>query len=206
MPPVAVGDIIQVTMKGRANDQTTLTVFHYQTVVAPSGTDGVVQIKNFADGFDAGIQSPGPALLQCISETWTWESTRAQNIYPNRQIYVDSLVDLPGIRPDTCTAQNVSAVITKRGAFAGRRYIGSTHIPGIASGDYNNGLLTPDLKGLMALAAQRYKLPYTPTLGGGEYRMIIFNRANPALSLGIEATTVQPELRVMRRRTVGLGI
>jgi len=204
MAGLNVGDIVQISLRGRHAGQRILSIFHYQTLVASSAPSTEDALLLVAQQFDAGTNNPTLAMLACLPATYTLESVRAQRVYPVRSIYVDAASGLPGLT-DGNTSPNWAVAITRRGPNGGRKYVSTLRLGPITADDQFFGLLSPAFKEKLEVVATRMKQVYSLSLDGWEARPIIYNKSTPGLSLGIVATTVQPETRVMRRRTVGLG-
>jgi hypothetical protein len=101
----------------------------------------------------------------------------------------------------------VAAVITKRTAFAGRWAVGSFHLGGLPQNAYVNGTLEPTFKTSVGLVAAQLLEDITIAIVGGVYEPVIVHPvAAHDGSTVLRETDVQDTLRVMRRRTVGLGI
>lgn len=129
-------------------------------------------------------------------------------INPVRYFYVRSNLNIPGSYPTgDPIPSNSSAVITFQAEVAGRGRAGSTHVGGLTSSVYlDDGTIDPDyngaledlglalMKGIGGVAPNNYWVPVT------------YNGSKAPNWNGLVAFQVQQEMRVMRRRTVGLGI
>lgn len=206
------GTVFEVRLRGLVNAQQTLNVLHYR-VQNPSAlaSGGPEETALFA-ALTIGATSITTKYLACISPDFTLQSMDVQRIGPPRWINVRNGIALPGTFAGACDAQNVSGVITKYTETAGRSKIGSVHIPGLSKTSYLLGGLTAGLKAVMTTFAAALLNLQSPALGGGTYQPVIFHRGDPHHVPPIPNSTdeflsasVQDTLRVMRRRTIGVG-
>lgn len=116
------------------------------------------------------------------------------------------------------TVTNLAAALELRGDKASKRAVGTKHIPGVSGGSVVAGVLGAALIGALQNLGGASLLPVT--VATRIMTPIIFGRArpeytdkhgvlHPALPKSYQVVTgfaVQPTARVMRRRTVGLGI
>jgi hypothetical protein len=204
MAGLNTGDIVEVTMIGSLFGQTIRNVFHYRILNESTAVTYVQAAFAFAADFDAGTDSPGLAILSASAPEYRWKTTRVQRLFPQRDTYVETTVDLPGTST-TCTTSNLAAVITKRGALGNRANIGSVHIAAPpAAGQIDGTWYSTYLTKLQAVAACMTTL-YTVPLETMDARMVIYHRKNPELSAQVEFTQPRDTVRVMRRRTLRVG-
>jgi hypothetical protein len=204
-----VGSILEYSVVGQVNGQKTLTVLHYE-VSAPSAVgDPNLETNLFmAELEPLGSLNIISTYLSACSSAWTLIETRGQFVGPNRFSYANHPFGLAGSIGSDCRAQNVAGVITKRTLYTGRDQIGSVHMPGVPVSEYAGGEITAgQITRYLAIAAKLTQTVVVPT-GGGTYIPVLWHRTQqfPSWSNRVQYTIVQPELRVMRRRTVGLGI
>lgn len=207
--PVAAGDIIQVIIKGEANGQTLLNVLYYKAKSGyPEDTYAEAMEELWAAIVVDDITSITDAMVPLMGNNTGINWVQCQRVYPTRDYYYRGAADLQGTHADDCDAPNVSAVITKRSERSGRGRSGSFHLGGIANTTYALGKITPAAQSLLVTLAAGIELVQQETTDGTGYEPGMFN---PELGAGlnwspIADTTVQETLRVMRRRTVGVGI
>jgi len=142
-------------------------------------------------------------------DTWEVQGVKMQWIYPVRYTATftndtagsGTIVDIP-------LPQNVASTMTKKAVIAGRSSIGSLHFAGLANESADNGFLTParivamtSIGNDLIVPLDTGVIPNTTLL-----RPVIYHKALPDLSQPFTDFIVQPTVRVMRRRTVGLGV
>jgi len=205
---IPVGGVIRFAINGRINGQQTVTSFYYR-VSAGSTLGTVVEDLDAAlDFFTTSATAPYGAFLAAVPVDWTNEFNSAQEVLPvlsvNRKL---TLVD-PGTR-GAATTPNLSAVITKGTDFGGRNMIGSWHLPGVAAGDQVGGIVDNALLGAMSAFGSRSLNALVDPASGLTLEPVLYHRnaANPLASTFTKLTRTIPQdtIRVMRRRTVGVG-
>lgn len=206
MPGLNGNDIVEFRLAGTLFGQKVLNVFHYR-VEFDSGLPTYAQaIKAAADGFGVGTNNPTLALLACACAAYTLDGIWAQRIYPTRDRGYYSAFALPGTNAGTCGSGNQSATIEKWSWVGTRHGIGATHVPGVpqesqVDGKWNNAYTT-----LLTALAGKIATPYSPpTDTACVMTPVILNRAAKAASVALNGTSVQSTVRVMRRRTIGVG-
>jgi len=205
-PNVDVDDKFQVVFWGQCNGQRILNTFGY--VAAEIGSAAVKLDAAYTQILDklTGVGSIEAHLIAVSSANYTLDRITVQLVKPDRWMPATRTINLPGALPDAAQTQNVAASIERRGIRARRTNVGRIQVMIPQGEDYiNAGLLMVDYKGeLNGLAgAMLEKIEFG--VGGNLYPAIW-----PAGVIGdyapIVATRVQDTVRVMRRRTVGLGI
>lgn len=204
-----VGMKLLLTYRGLLNGQTVLNTFWYRLVVL--GTE--LTVKDLLDNTNDKLNLPfgfRDTYASCLPSNHTIVESWLQVIKPVRlvrQSYTD------GNTGDLLEAfsSNVQASITRRGELATKSAIGAVHIPiGGADDQYQVGILTNSaLKtNLTSFADKMLDDIEVPDVGGAIWRPIVFNPTNTTYPNGhdVISTGVQSTVRVMRRRTVGLGI
>lgn len=113
-----------------------------------------------------------------------------------------------GILEGTAMPPNVSAAITLRSDFAGRGEVATKHIGALPVLAVNNGLIVDDHRGFYAEIAQKLIEVITVESDATEIEFIpvIYKRSAPNESPVLKGYSIPVTSRVMRRRTVGLGI
>jgi hypothetical protein len=100
---------------------------------------------------------------------------------------------------------NTAAVITLASDLAARSGVANKHLPAIPTAAVVNSVLTAGYVGDLGNLADQALQPLN-TGAGKTWNPCIYNRATPAASKPLADFLVNPYARVMRRRTVGLGI
>lgn len=207
--PISVGDIVQVVCESRVLNQVCLNVLYYRARKA-------LPAISYAEGIDLLNQAVGGAseasikaqMVPLMGDNTKFIRVQAQRVYPTRDLYYRLTMTRDGMAPTVCNASNIAAVITKRGLTAGRGKAGSFHLAGLTDQHYALGSLTEEGTDLMERLADKLNDPLVSD--GGEF---VFEPGmfTPGAGAGLNwnyigACDVQPTVRVMRRRTVGLGI
>jgi len=205
--PLAVNDIVQVTVLQSRNNQQYMNVYHYRCSTAPStGTPA----ENVAALIDHLWQVPGGTLgplWQAINADDTFlNRVRGQVIHPTRAAYVEHLIVSSGnIDANQLETGNLAWVFVKQSEFAGRRGKGTTHMIVPASDWMQDGNL--DGNGQIERDAFMAEVDDVQTVAaGGTYEPVIFHPGFSPAFHRITHTTQKPEIRTMSRRTVGRGI
>jgi hypothetical protein len=210
------GSVVQATFRGLLHGQLVMNTFHYTPQTAGGVTGGgaflddMFDVLNAVDGMCVrwkAILSSSVTLLECDLQ---W-------IYPDRFIKRTYTIGANGDNDNTTTT-NLATVISLRGNQADKRSIGTKHIPGLTAALCDAGLIQPAQYALADDLCVRAILPIT--VGTRVLDPIVFGRAraaytdpdgtvHPPLPVSKRVITtyiVQQTARVMRRRTVGVGV
>lgn len=209
--PILQGDLIQLTFVGRWQQQVIMLTTHYKCRTPPDGsmTTGLA-LSNLIDFVDpAGANSLGDVYIKCLPENYTLREIWAQKIYPAREVKIQRPVSYAGLWA-TADAEtgNVDAVVTLRTTKAGRSQVGNKHIGPMPADGYTSGLISAAMVIAMTTLAEGLILSLSPATAG-VYDPCIYHRGGDgaaAKSDLVASYAVQTTARVMRRRTVGLGI
>jgi len=205
--PLAVSDIVRVTVGGEKDGQSILNIFDFQVTTAPStGTPGENIEALLQHLWNSTTGTWHDTWLACLPDDYLLRLVRGQRIAPTRSAYVENLIVSPGtIAADQMQTANLTWVFIKQTELAGRRGRGTTHMLLPATTWMLNGNL--DTNG----AAERDLLvnlvdDQVTVAAGGVYVPVIFHpNFSPNFSR-ITHATEKTEIRTMRRRTVGRGI
>lgn len=209
IPEIAAGNIVQVTIESQALGQTLLNVLHYRAKIALAGQDYFLVMSNLAEAIGesptAGIV---PKMLPLMGANTSVANIYCQRIAPVRSPFLKTLVDMPGSHVEDCDASNLAAVITKRGDVSGRGRSGTFHLGGLGNTVYGHGFITPGSLTLLEELADKMNDPQLTSGGSSVFEPIIYNPGGGSPGTGNEIVFCGPSntVRVMRRRTVGLGI
>jgi len=205
--PLAVSDIVRVTVGGEKDGQSILNIFDFQVTTAPSTGTPAENIGTLLDHlWNSTTGTWHDTWLACLPDDYLLRLVRGQRIAPTRSAYVENLIVSPGaIAADQMQTANLAWVFIKQTELAGRRGRGTTHMLLPATNWMLNGNL--DVNG----AAERALLvnlvdDQVTVAAGGVYVPVIFHpNFSPNFSRVTHATE-KTEIRTMRRRTVGRGI
>lgn len=205
---IPINSIVELSFRGTLFNQTMLTVRHYQSSNNQSGVTVADDLNAFLDAVDNG----GPndlvtPYLNCCGPEYVLDEIRAQVVKTLRSVPRPRTVGAAGTFGSVITAQNVSGVITLTTSKAGRSQIGRVHMPALPIEAYSGGNITGPYSTLLNTLGGELLRTVTVALGGGAYIPVLYHRTLPIPQAGdlIETRTIQTTLRVMRRRTVGVG-
>lgn len=205
MASVNLGDKILVTFVGELLGQRVMNTFWYQV----SAITGTPNTSTFATALITQLKTAGGLMdsyLDCIAQNQSLDQIWAQFIEPTRVVKTINLPAESGTWPVDADTANVSGVITRRGDLAGRKHIGSLHVP-----------ISTDPTAIIAgslSAALKVKFDALATDVGSTQVLSGIGTCNPILRNGplttdvtvITATVTQTTVRTMRRRTLSVGI
>jgi len=201
--------IVQVTLFGVMNNQQWMNVIHFRPNDPPAGEipDGEVNLDELVALID--VADDGWSAKRCVytSEEMHISGIRAQYISPLRWAYKDyAPSEEVGTQPGDQAPQNIAAVGVFQCDETGDHAQGTIHIPGLTADDVADGFIGGIVKGHIASEIEMLLQTFTPAGSSLDYRRIIYNREAPTTSLYCTHGKVMEQARVMRRRTVGLGI
>jgi hypothetical protein len=207
MADANVGDIYTVTFRSTLAGQTVLSLFSYRLTTM----DGAPTVDSIYNGLNTVLVGTASRLKD-----------RYRDLIPSNMIIVDaryqrvasqridaklfSINQLGNYGFDATTA-NLAGVIMRRGELANRKNVSTLHVPyPDKETGLGGGLVTTNWK-TVASALQTQLLatvtiPTTTTV----LTPCIFNRGSVPNFATLTRTEAKDQLRVMRRRTVGLGI
>lgn len=203
---LAVGDVVALTYEGTFDSQQIRYALHYRVAVAGSSTTPELDLDAMAANFSSpGTNSMTNALQAVHVDSFNFDAVLAQRVWPVRTIGMRVLSSFPGLIGQPGLPANAAAVITKRTLTPGRMGLGSLHLTGIDTANVALSEITT-LTGYTALAtlliASRTVPAVTMTVEPG-----LFNPSFPPTFFSrLFDAPVQKTVRVMRRRTVRLGI
>jgi len=204
----AVGDIIEITFRQSMFTQIILNVLHYRVVSSTSSGSDVGDNQSTSDHF-ASLTGAGQLIgdwSSSLGTTWEMDDVKAQKIAPVRSAYTTSTVAVLGQSPSRTEITNSAVVVSKRGTSGTRRAQGSIHFAGwpeqfITDGEWEAPVQTWWTALEPLLSANQIVAAIPATL-----QPVIFNPGATPNWQTIAVWTLQPETRVMRRRTVRVGI
>lgn len=209
MPPIAMvsGSIVEATSLARYQGQEIRTVLHYQWLGATTG-DAEPELVNLNTQLIAAGTGLFDWIIQLQNDLVLYYQTRVQIIYPQRKVYLSIPFVATGARPTTNgLPANSNAVVTKRVNIVGRGRSGSIHITGLNAADALDGRIQPGALALLQDIANhvgdKYQgVPAIPDM----WQPVTFSASQPATPGPVFGGIAEPQARVMRRRTVGVGI
>lgn len=202
---VVTGDILEVAIKARQADQRVMNTFHYRLISDGGPLDGIGAINAFNPLFNGGAGTMLGEWVKTVNTGVTVEEISYQWVHAIRRARVSKLPSLlVGIVAGTKSPPNLAATLTKRSDLAGRRGLGTVHMPGLVNENWAEGRFTPgglDTYGtLLSLLFAAVVVDF-----GITYQPVIFNRETPSDSPPVTNSNAQQTVRTMHRRTVGVG-
>jgi len=208
MATLTDGDILQFVMHYNYQGQRLLNTWHYKVqqfeVTEVPYEDYCAEI--FADLIGAGEFVE--RLVAELADSCTLVKMTLQKVYPTRLRAIVSTIDEPGTAAGTGSTVNQAAVITKYAEISARYAVGSWHQGGLPASAYtSSGLVSGEVLDDLVEALDML-LNIDPPAGypGTDLVSILWNSLLPGRITPISGITPQTTARVMRRRTVGLGI
>lgn len=202
-----VDDVINITYKGSLFGQTIMCVLRAVITSAESSNTVHQDLDNILQTIKANsITTPIGRMVVCQGGDVTWTKATVQRIYPVRTTYVSEVINITGSAEGTCDTANVAAVLTKQSLYVGKRGRGSVHIAGLVTADYAEGLIETTLAEPMAEFGTVLIGEKTTTPASNCKWKYCTSGGAIASSTTLSGFVVQPEVRIMRRRTVGRGI
>lgn len=208
---MAVGPntIYQVAARWILWGQNLMNVWHYRVETTGSEDNeyllGVALANKLkADEVTAG--TPFADLPLCVTQDCELYDFTVQCVWPIRYAFTVRPIETGGDRGAN-QYPNVQTSVTKRTTKAGRHFIGAMHLPPGGAEDYVDGLLTDAFKDAVSGFTEWLYTDYVETVTGTTFRPVIFHGGTLVpVYTDIFAREVQPQARVMVRRTVGRGI
>jgi hypothetical protein len=203
--PLAVGQIYRVTFDLTMFGQKLMNTFSYRlkTIGAEADSDALGTAMDTVLSAGLNLQSK---YLAIVSPQVTLANTWIQLIYPSRVRKQIFLKGIAGAAAGTSQTANVAVSVERFGGLANRHNVGRVQIPACDdAGHISNGVIS----GVLYLAdintfATQMKQSIT-TLGASVLEPVLVPRAGGPTFQLISGTIVQSTVRVMRRRTVGVG-
>lgn len=203
---LAVGDVVALTYQATYANQQVRYALHYRVSTAGSSTTPELDLDAMAANFASTIGNTLTSTLQAAHiPDFNFDAVSAQRIFPVRTIRMNVLSSFPGTNVDSGLPPNTAAVITKRTLTPGRQGLGSLHLSGTGQSNAVNGEWT------------------SLTIYQNVATQLIATRTIPAVTMTVEPGLSNPvfppqffsrlfdcvpqrTIRVMRRRTVRVGI
>lgn len=211
MAEATVNQIYMVTINGLLHNQRTMSTFYYQLFGVPAGVPTVqAAMDDLEDRLDVAADVFADYRAICPSN-WTFTEAWVQCIDPVRYQKKIYAKNLPGTNANASTTTNVSLSLTRKGEIAARNRVGGVRIP-LSPLSVVNGLVDATAKAAGVALASDLKLGYGAP---GEFQWspgFVTKIPGQLPNTTIKIFTpnfdvfVQDTARVMRRRTVGLGI
>jgi len=207
--PIAANDIVQVVIESQVQNQTILNVLHYKAETNFSPKTYFEALDELCQKLsDNVVPSLVKAMLNAMAGNCEVRNIRAQRVAPVRSVYVNTSIGQPGVLTPTNTLSNVGGTITKQTDLAGRGRTGSFHMAGLPAADFAAGSLTVAAVGRLIDIGEFIQSNILNVGGAIIWRPGTYSPNAAAGSQFHELVNVFPQTtaRVMRRRTLGVGI
>jgi len=202
-------DTLLITLVSRYCGQICMNTYVYRCLVVSGNPPAVAGMNKLLDFIDGGSNLRS-TLAGCMPQNCTIYNMWGQVIRPTRLRAIKRTIDSSGLFTETdgLTA-NVQASIERYGETANRRSVGAIRVPiGTDDSCFDDGELTPAMKTALEAHAATMDDTFVISDTGWQFRAIPAVGL-PKLDLDLidcVGTLVQDTTRVIRRRTVRVGI
>lgn len=203
--PIAVGDVFQVRCNYLYASQRYMNVLHY--IVDDPGTSPTLGDQTLTDLLSAWRADNETQLTDCLATNCTFSYVEIQKIYPIRYRAIRQMVTAAGTSAGGAAATgNLGSTITMRVDIARRNAGGSVHLPCVPDAYVAAGMLDAlQLNNNESYASSLISGLLGPITNAQATYAIASVRTDPITIEPATAYVAQPEARVMRRRTIGVG-
>lgn len=208
---VAVGDIWRVVAEGTWDLQQIRLTHHYIVssvtgTIADTTLSALLLAKlNGGGGGGDLFESKYLAVMPPSYQLTRWV---VQKIYTTRLKYESLARGVAGTHADDTAAGNQAAVVTGQTNFSGRSEVSNKHIGPIpqSASVQDSGKIAAAYKALLTTLAGAFNTSIVSVAPAVQLDPGIFHKTGALRFTSFYQFTVQDTLRVMRRRTVGVGI
>lgn len=204
-PAAPVGAIFLLTCRYQMCGQILRNQFHFR-LETNTNTRTINTVCDAIHTKFKAVDNLSAKMRELRDVTCVLLDTGVQQISPSRFAGVGYLENEAGnALNEGASLTQLAAVLTRRSVVATRRGVSSLHLP-LANKDtfIDLGVLTADALAKIGQVGNAI-LNFLDMGDGITVRPIIYHRGAVPLYDYIETFIVQPQVRIMRRRTVGLG-
>lgn len=211
----AVNDLLLLSYRGTIFGQRVLNTYWWRisalnltnTPTVETACNQLINKVKVGNAFNTNF-------LNCMPAEYTLAEIWAQRVFPRRQLKVIFAAGQAGTSGYSCQTGNLQASITRRSEIAARGQTGGVRLILPESSDVSEeGLLTAPFKATLGLHAADMNSDITLAVGTTITPVLQQTIPNPAKpdkrildgSVDIVQVVVMPEVRTLRRRTVGRG-
>jgi len=208
---MALNTVYRLRTRGTLFSQTVEFGVHIQQILSSGGA------QDLGSSWAANIM---PLVFAATSTSCNWVESVISDVDPGTDLTVHFGFTQPApgtITGDTLPGQN-AIVVQLRSLTKGKRTRGRFYLPAIAEpSTLNAQLINPQLTAVQNLAQQLITF-YGPAGSQTSYRLVIFSPPTPpfkaptpppvhtnTLITPVNSTTVDVNVRTMRRRAIGVG-
>lgn len=207
MASVAVGDVLQYVVGYRAGGQQLLMVRHYRCIKPPASSELTAALGAFLNAVQpAGTHDLITPMKNMLSTSTKIEWHQAQKVSVGRYRALREDINVDGVNGEDPLPSNVACTITLGTEEAGRGLSGSVHIGGIAKEHTSENVYNNAFLAVVTVLGQRLTQGVIGTLLDPTYVPVTYRPAGNPNWHKITLSIVRNDCRVMRRRTLGVGI
>lgn len=201
-------DVMSLTTRSDLFGQTILNTFHWIVPTAPPTTQRWEEYDNLFQYLTAAPGDFAADFRACMTNNLGITNYRFQYLTEFRQIFRDFPVVQLGTHAGACLTPNMAASIERRANLATRQGVGRVQIAGVPSAQVTSGLLSGAYLTVLNDFAETMMTEITTTSGVTWVPCLTGFKKGSTTRVTTELVSAQAKLeaRVMRRRTVGLGI
>lgn len=201
--PLPQNSIVLVTAEYYIDGQQCLNTIHYQFRSPGPHPDYRLAMTELLSGLTAAGSFVDDLRAFMATDVSFW-ALHAQPVSPVRLARVSSIIDQPGLRAGTGLPSTIAAVISRKSDQVSRKGRGNVHIGGLVVPDNEDGVLSNAARLLLdTIAPNLIDTRVIPS--GGDFVPVIWSPATPNVVFDVTHTEVMDTIRVVRRRTVGVG-
>jgi hypothetical protein len=208
--PIVNGDLCQVTNWATYQSSRVLNVWHFEAVITGTGTvaDGPAEVLQLITKFEDNVISPaaGTKWLDWTVNTFHFDYLQGQIIDPIRRYYMILVTNVAGSTINDGVASNVGATVSYQSNMVGRGRTGSKHFTGQDNADMANGTIMPALYTKIGDTSQKSIMNIAGTDPSLTWQPRIWSGSHPTERNKIVSQYTNPNVRIMRRRTLHVGI
>lgn len=200
--PLLNGSIVQVIVESQLNRQTMLNILHYRYdgSTAPDYTVVCADLRDKLIDTDQLVLR----MADCCSEETFFRRLYVQPVWTERLAAIVATTSFIGAVAGPALPQNCAGVITKRSDFATRWGVGGIHVGGLPITFGDKGELSAAAFPPFIALGDYCSQPVNA--GGAVWTPVLWNINQPDRVTVWDRFQLQETLRVMRRRTVGVGV
>lgn len=205
---VGNGNLAQVVVWSTYQSSKILNVFHYEAICAAPIDDGPGEVLNLAQSFNALVINAviGTKWRDWVVQAFQFNYTQAQIIHPTRRYYLSEVTDVTGVLMAEGCSSNIGATVLLQSNKVGRGRSGSKHFTGFDLNDAGGGTLPNATRTKVSETIDKAKATFSGVDPGLQWEARIWSASHPTDRNRIVSTYVWPESRIMRRRTLHVGI
>lgn len=209
MAAAANGDIFLATMHGLFHNQRTMNTWHYRL----DDVQGACTVQDCYAAISEAFRTAATGMIAqfkvCAPNEWSFKEMWYQRVHPVRVQKLIEQLNTGGGSGGPSQITNISAVITRFGEVASRSSRSRLHVP-IPPAAVTAGALTFQHAGYLTALAQSCTNLIPVLFNVAVLTPVIWSPMNEdkpfVTNIDVYGAKVETSQRVVRRRTVGVGI